>query len=144
MHPSARTGPEAEEGKLPIATPIHVVVCRQYVRKLADSLQFSDTDATKLVTAASELARNALIHGGGGEMCWWIVREDNRWGVKLSFVDQGPGIADVDTAMTDGWTSGRGMGLGLPGARRLVNEFEIESSGSRGTRVTITRWTLSR
>ena len=142
MHPSARTGPE--EGKLPIATPIHVVVCRQYVRKLAESLQFSDTDATKLVTAASELARNALTYGGGGEMYWWIVREDNRRGVKLSFVDQGPGIADVDMAMTDGWSSGRGLGLGLPGARRLVNEFEIESSVAKGTRITITRWALRR
>jgi serine/threonine-protein kinase RsbT len=93
-----------------------------------------------LVTAASELARNTLIHGGGGRFSWKVISAGPRRGVRLSFEDDGPGIPDIQSAMTNGWTSGNGLGLGLPGAKRLVNEFEIQSTVGRGTRVVITRW----
>ena len=95
---------------------------------------------TKLVTAASELARNAVVYGGGGTMSWHVVRDGMRAGIRLEFVDQGPGIADIAQALTDGWTSGTGMGLGLSGSRRLVDAFEIDSAPGRGTRVAITKW----
>jgi serine/threonine-protein kinase RsbT len=93
-----------------------------------------------LVTAASELARNTLIHGGGGRFSWEVISAGPRRGVRLSFEDDGPGISDIQSAMTNGWTSGNGLGLGLPGAKRLVNEFEIRSTVGRGTHVVITRW----
>ena len=117
-----------------------VVAARQTVRRLAQELGFSLIDQTKIVTATSELARNTVKHGLGGEMQWRILREGGRAGVRLTFVDSGPGIPDIDRAMTDGFTTGTGLGMGLSGARRLVNEFSIESSPGRGTRVTITRW----
>ncbi len=93
-----------------------------------------------MVTAASELARNTVIYGGGGVLKWALVDEGVRRGVRLTFEDKGPGIANMELALTDGWTSGHGLGLGLTGARRLVNEFEIESAVGVGTRVVITRW----
>lgn len=93
-----------------------------------------------LVTAASELARNTLIHGRGGRFSWQVVSAATRRGVRLSFEDEGPGIPDVERAMTNGWTSGNGLGLGLPGAKRLVHEFELQSVPGLGTRVTIVRW----
>jgi serine/threonine-protein kinase RsbT len=93
-----------------------------------------------LVTAASELARNTLIHGGGGRFSWAVISAGPRRGVRLSFEDDGPGIPDIQSAMTNGWSSGNGLGLGLPGAKRLVDEFEIHSTVGRGTRVVITRW----
>jgi len=102
--------------------------------------RFSLVDQTKFVTAASELARNALIYGGGGKMKWQVLLDGTKAGLRLSFEDQGPGIPNLDLAMTDGWTSGNGLGLGLTGARRLVNEFELDSRVGVGTRVTITRW----
>ena len=102
--------------------------------------RFSLVDQTKFVTAASELARNALIYGGGGKMKWQVLLDGTKAGLRLSFEDQGPGIPNLDLAMTDGWTSGNGLGLGLTGARRLVNEFELDSQVGVGTRVTITRW----
>jgi len=102
--------------------------------------RFSLVDQTKFVTAASELARNALIYGGGGKMKWQVLLDGTKAGLRLSFEDQGPGIPNLDLAMTDGWTSGNGLGLGLTGARRLVNEFELDSGVGVGTRVTITRW----
>ena len=117
-----------------------VVRARQAVRKLTQDLRFSLVDQTKIVTAASELARNTVIHGGGGRMEIELVSDKSRVGVRLSFVDQGPGIADIQLAMTDGWTSGNGLGLGLSGAKRLSNDFELDSQPGRGTRVTITRW----
>jgi serine/threonine-protein kinase RsbT len=100
----------------------------------------SRKDTTKMVTAASELARNTVIYGGGGVLKWALVDEGVRRGVRLTFEDKGPGIANMELALTDGWTSGHGLGLGLTGARRLVNEFEIESAVGVGTRVVITRW----
>lgn len=117
-----------------------VVLARQAVRQLAQELGFSLVEQTKMVTAASELARNTLIYGGGGQMDWEILSQAVRKGLRLTFIDQGPGIADVELAMTDGWTSGKGMGLGLSGAKRLVNEFELITEVGRGTRVAITRW----
>ena len=97
-----------------------------------------------LVTAASELARNTLIHGGGGRFTWSVIRAGAKRGVRLSFEDDGPGIPDIPRAMTKGWTSGKGLGLGLPGAKRLVNEFEIQSTPGRGTRVLIVRWQVTK
>ena len=125
---------------VPIASEQDVVLARQLVRKLAQELSFSIVDQTKIVTAASELARNTLIHGRGGDMRWRRLQDGVRTGLQLVFSDQGPGIPDMQLAMTDGWTSGKGLGMGLSGARRLVNDFEIESKVGAGTRVTITRW----
>jgi serine/threonine-protein kinase RsbT len=127
-------------GSLPLYDNWDVVACRQTVRQVAAGLKFSVTAQTMLATAASELARNALIHGGGGRFLWEVISVGIRRGVRLSFEDDGPGIADIQNAMTDGWTSGNGLGLGLPGAKRFVNEFEIQSSPGKGTRVIITRW----
>jgi serine/threonine-protein kinase RsbT len=128
-------------GKAPLRSEHDIVLARQQVRKLTQELKFSLVDQTKLVTAASELARNAWVYGGGGVMHWEVVtQERGKQGVRLSFEDHGPGIADIDLAMTDGWTSGNGLGMGLTGAKRLVNEFEIDSRVGAGTRVTITRW----
>jgi serine/threonine-protein kinase RsbT len=110
------------------------------VRRLAQEAAFSLVDQTKFVTAASELARNALVYGRGGVLKWETLLDGIRRGIRLSFEDQGPGIPDVDQALTDGWSSGTGLGLGLTGARRLVNEFELQSTVGVGTRVTITRW----
>jgi serine/threonine-protein kinase RsbT len=125
---------------VPVRTEHDIVLARQHVRKLTQELAFGLVDQTKMVTAASELARNAVIYGGGGEMRWEVLDDGGRRGLRLHFVDQGPGIPDLDKALTDGWTSGTGMGLGLSGARRLVNQFEIDSAPGRGTRVTVTRW----
>jgi serine/threonine-protein kinase RsbT len=119
---------------------LDVVTCRQTVRQIAAGLNFSVTGETMLVTAASELARNTLIHGGGGRFTWEAISVGTRRGVQVSFEDDGPGIPDISRAMTNGWTSGKGLGLGLPGAKRLVNEFQIVSTPGRGTRVVIVRW----
>ncbi|WP_457426908.1 anti-sigma regulatory factor [Roseateles sp. P5_E7] len=132
--------PTATEGSVPIRSENDVVTSRQFVRKLAQQLGFSLVDQTKMVTAASELSRNALVYGGGGDMEWRLRQEGLRAGLTLSFVDQGPGIPDLDLAMKDGWTTGGSLGKGLPGSKRLVNEFELESTVGQGTRVTITRW----
>jgi serine/threonine-protein kinase RsbT len=117
-----------------------IIVCRQAVRRVAQTLHFSLVDQTRLITAASELARNTLVHGGGGEMRWAVVKCDARTGLRLDFEDRGPGIPDVAQAMTDGWTSGGGMGLGLSGSKRLMHDFAIRSAPGEGTCVTITRW----
>ena len=117
-----------------------VVTCRQAVRRLAQTLRFSLVDQTRMVTAASELARNTLVYGGGGQMRWAIVQRDTRSGLRLDFEDHGQGIPDIALALTDGWTSGGGMGLGLSGSKRLVHDFAIRSVVGEGTCVTITRW----
>ena len=121
------------------ATP-DIVHVRQTVRARAAEMGFSLVDQTKLVTAASELARNAITYGGGGTVHIEALEEDTRRGLRLTFEDQGAGIANVEQALTDGYTTGNGLGLGLGGARRLVNEFSIHSRVGEGTRVTITRW----
>jgi serine/threonine-protein kinase RsbT len=127
-------------GEQPLRSEHDIVLGRQTARKLAQEAGFSLVDQTKFVTAASELARNALIYGGGGDLKWQALQDGGRRGVRLSFEDQGPGIPDLERALTDGWSSGSGLGLGLTGARRLVNEFELQSTVGVGTRVTITRW----
>jgi len=117
-----------------------IVICRQAVRKLTQDLKFSLVDQTRMITAASELARNTLVYGGGGEMRWELVERDAHAGLRLHFDDHGKGIPDIALAMTDGWTSGGGLGLGLSGSKRLVHDFEIRSVVGVGTCVSITRW----
>jgi len=134
------TNPTANEGSVAIRSEHDVVTSRQLVRKLTQQLGFSLVDQTKMITAASELSRNTLIYGGGGDMHWRLRLDGIRAGLTLAFVDQGPGIPDLELAMKDGWTSGNGMGKGLSGSKRLVNEFELASTVGQGTRVTITRW----
>ena len=125
---------------VPVRSEHDIVLARQNVRRVAQEIGFGIVDQTKIVTAASELARNTVIYGLGGEMRWEILQDGIRKGLRLHFVDQGPGIEDVSRALADGWTSGTGLGLGLSGAKRLSNEFEIDTVPGRGTRVTITRW----
>jgi serine/threonine-protein kinase RsbT len=125
---------------LPLRCDHDIVIARQAVRKITLALGFSLVDQTKMVTAASELARNALIYGRGGDMHCETLVDGGKQGLRLTFADQGPGIENVSQALTDGWTSGSGLGMGLSGAKRLVNEFSIETKVGEGTRVTITRW----
>ena len=117
-----------------------VVLVRQIVRSKAIEHGFGLVDQTKLVTAASELARNTLAYGGGGAMLLELLNDGARKGVRLTFSDEGPGIPDIERAMRDGYTTGGGLGLGLGGAKRLSNEFTIESEPGKGTRISITRW----
>jgi serine/threonine-protein kinase RsbT len=127
--------------ELPIRTGDDVVRVRQQARNAAAENGLSLVDQTKLVTAASELARNTLVHGGGGVAQIEVVKSANgRTGVRLHFTDAGPGIADIALALTDGWTSGTGLGLGLSGARRLVDEFELNSKPGAGTSVMVVKW----
>ncbi len=130
----------AKSEQLPLQSSNDVVLARQRVRQFAIELRFSLVDQTKLVTAASELARNALDHGQGGQMKIEVVNGMSRMGLKLTFEDNGPGIPDIEAAMKDGFTTGNGMGLGLGGSKRLVNEFAIESEAGKGTRITVVRW----
>jgi serine/threonine-protein kinase RsbT len=132
--------PLVRSDKLPVTSDADVVAVRQRVRALAVESGFSLVDQTKIVTAASELARNTVVHGGGGTVELEVVVQGARRGVRLTFRDHGPGIADVTAAMRDGFTSGAGLGLGLGGARRLSNEFDIHSRPGEGTVVRITRW----
>lgn len=126
--------------KLPVRQSEDVVRVRQAVRISAVALGFSLVDQTKVVTAASEIARNTLDYGGGGELIIDQVRAGVRRGLRLVFSDKGPGIGDIDKALEDGYTTGNGLGLGLSGAKRLSNEFNIESGVGRGTTVTLVRW----
>ena len=123
-----------------LATAEDVVKARQAVREWAILSGFRLVEQTKLVTAASEIARNVVLHAGGGALHLEMLNSGARRGLRLVFEDSGPGIADIEHAMKDGFTTGGGLGLGLPGARRLVNEFEIESTVGVGTRVTMTQW----
>lgn len=125
---------------VPIANSSDVVVVRQRVRAWAIDLKFSLVDQTKIVTAASELGRNTLEHGGGGSLELAVVVNGVRRGIRLRFSDQGPGIPDIAQALKDGFTTGGGMGLGLGGSKRLMNEFEIEANPGGGTTVTVIRW----
>jgi serine/threonine-protein kinase RsbT len=148
---SVLAGGTLESGSLDVTVEQDVVAARQNVRKLATQIGMRLVDQTKLITAASELARNTVIYGGGGHMDWafvaegqaqyWaIVEKGVRKGLRLTFRDEGPGIADLKLAMTDGWTSGNGLGLGLTGTKRLVDDFDIDTGPGRGTRVTIVKW----
>jgi serine/threonine-protein kinase RsbT len=125
---------------MPITTDTDVVRVRQKVRSAAIDTKLSLVDQTKVVTAASELARNALIHGGGGRAELRRLWDGHRGGIRVTFVDSGPGIADLDLALTDGYTSAGGLGLGLSGARRLVDDFEIITTPGAGTTVTVVKW----
>ncbi|MET0357760.1 MAG: anti-sigma regulatory factor [Cellvibrio sp.] len=125
---------------LPLKTDEDVVRLRKQVREDLVSLGFSLIEQTKMITAASELARNTLRYGGGGEAHIFQLSDGSRRGLSLSFIDQGPGIADINLALTDGYTSGGGLGLGLSGAKRLADEFEIDTAPGRGTTVTIAKW----
>ncbi len=125
---------------IPIRTSEDVVVVRTSVRRLAADLRFGLVDQTKIVTAASEIARNTLDYGRGGDVQLQSVHNGQKKGVRLIFQDRGPGIRDLDQALTDGFTSGNGMGLGLGGTRRLMDEFDIASKVDEGTTVTITKW----
>jgi serine/threonine-protein kinase RsbT len=118
-----------------------VVNVRTSVRKVAAELRFGLVDQTKIVTAASEIARNTVDYGRGGELRMEVVQNGLKTGLRLTFVDQGPGIRDIERALTDGFTTGNGMGLGLGGTRRLMDEFEISSKPDEGTTVAITKWT---
>jgi len=130
-----------KSGSQPVRIEQDVVMARQVARKLSVEAGLRLIDQTKLVTAASELARNTVVYGRGGDMDWEIVEDERRKGLRLTFRDQGPGIADMKLAMTDGWTSGSGLGLGLTGAKRLVDDFSVESAPGEGTRVMICKWT---
>jgi serine/threonine-protein kinase RsbT len=126
--------------RLPLRTDDDMVRARQGVRQAAVEMGFSLVEQTKVVTAASELARNTLIHGGGGDMQVERLREGSRSGLRLTFLDQGPGIPDVAQALRDGFTTGSGLGLGLGGARRLMGDLVISSSAANGTTVVAVRW----
>jgi serine/threonine-protein kinase RsbT len=132
--------PAANGEVLAIRTSTDVVVVRQSVRALAAQLGFTLVDQTKIVTAASELARNALEHGGGGTAKLEVVVQGIRKGIRMIFEDKGPGIPDVRLAMTDGYTTGNGMGLGLSGSKRLVSELNVVTKVGEGTSVTATKW----
>jgi serine/threonine-protein kinase RsbT len=125
---------------MPVRTDGDVVLVRQAVRAWAVAQGLGLVDQTKIVTAASELARNTVHYGGGGTVCLEAVENHGRRGLRLTFEDEGPGIADLSLALTDGYTTGTGMGLGLSGSKRLVNEFDLWSEVGKGTRVTVTRW----
>ncbi|MBX3085256.1 MAG: anti-sigma regulatory factor [Anaerolineae bacterium] len=126
--------------KVLVTTQEQVVLARNIVKKVAASLGFALTDQTKLMTAASELARNMVVYAGGGEMLLQELNDGFRNGIRLTFEDHGPGIQDVAQAMVDGYTTGGGLGLGLSGAKRLVQEFNIASIVGEGTRVIVTQW----
>ncbi|MFE8949617.1 anti-sigma regulatory factor [Streptomyces sp. NPDC007856] len=131
----------AVETSLPIRSDADLAWVRQHVRQSAADLGFGLVQQTKLVTAASELARNTLVHGGGGHVEITPLNRGVSRGLRLTFADSGPGIRDVGLAMTHGYTSGGGLGLGLSGAKRLVDEFEIDTEPGRGTTVTVIAWT---
>jgi serine/threonine-protein kinase RsbT len=129
-----------KDDTMPVRTGEDVVRVRQEVRNRAIAAGFSLVDQTKLVTAASEIARNTIDYGGGGTLRLFVLRDGVKRGVRLVFEDKGPGIPDVKLALSDGYTSGSGLGLGLGGARRLSNEFEIHSVAGQGTKITLARW----
>jgi serine/threonine-protein kinase RsbT len=132
--------PVTRSQDVPLRSDEDVVRARQATRQWAIELGFSLVDQTKIVTAASELARNTVLHGGGGQMTLEHLDEGPRRGLRLVFVDQGPGIADIEQAMRDGFSTGSGLGLGLSGSRRLMSEFSISSRPGQGTRISTVRW----
>lgn len=125
---------------LPVRSEMDVVQVRTITRQWSAELGFSLVEQTKMVTAASEIARNTLQHGKGGDVTVELLNDGLKKGLRMIFADQGPGIADITLAMRDGYTTGGGLGMGLPGTKRLVSEFQVESEPGKGTRVTITRW----
>ena len=132
--------PVKSQENRPIAVEDDIATVRTSVKRIVALLNFSPVNQTKIITAASELARNAFEHGKGGTVLIQILDEGDRIGIKMFFEDHGPGIADIDQAMEDGFTSGKGMGLGLGGAKRLMDEFKIDSKPNEGTRISVTKW----
>ena len=128
---------------LPLRTDEDILLVRQTVRAWMVELAFNMVEQTMMVTATSELARNTVVYGGGGSARLELLADSGRQGVQVTFEDQGPGIADIEQALKDGYTTGVGLGMGLGGSKRLVNDFDIWSEVGKGTRVTITKWTLS-
>jgi serine/threonine-protein kinase RsbT len=129
-----------QAGEVPIHSESDIVATRRTVRTAATQLGFGITDVTRIVTAASELARNVFLYAGSGLMCWQALDTGGRIGIELTFEDRGPGITDVEQAMQEGYTTGDGLGIGLPGAKRLMDEFEIASEIDKGTKVTAKKW----
>ena len=127
-------------GELTLKTERDILAARHAVREAASEIGFGQTDITRLVTAVSELARNVFKYAGDGVMRWSSVTDSMRTGLEVQFTDQGPGIQDLELAMQEGYSSGGGLGMGLPGARRLVDEFEIESAAGQGTKITLRKW----
>jgi serine/threonine-protein kinase RsbT len=128
------------EGEIPIIVEGDIVAVRRLLRQIAQEIGFGITDTTRLVTAASELARNAYKYGGGGLMRWRRIQANGRQGIEIQFVDNGPGISDISLALQQGYTTGKGLGLGLPAAKRLMDELDIQSAVGRGTTVTSKKW----
>lgn len=128
------------QGEIAIACESDVIVVRQAVRKITQTLEMGLTDTTRVVTAASELTRNVFLYAGSGVMRWQIIHNNSCRGIELSFIDHGPGIPDVEQAMREGYTTSKGLGMGLPGSRRLVDEMEIATKVGEGTTVTIKKW----
>ena len=127
-------------GELPINAEIDIVTVRKAVREAASGIGFGVTDTTRIVTAASELARNVFLYAGSGEMQWQVLNSDGNTGLELVFEDRGPGIVDIAQALQPGYTTSNGLGMGLPGSRRLMGEMEIESEASKGTTVIVRKW----
>ncbi len=128
--------------EVPLTSEYDIARARQMVRAWALEISLGLVDQTKIVTAASELARNTVVHGGGGAMFLELISSEQRKGLRLTFKDNGPGIPDIQVAMEDGYTTGGGLGLGLSGAKRLVNEFVIKSAEGEGTEVILIKWKL--
>jgi serine/threonine-protein kinase RsbT len=131
------------EGQVPIKSESDIVLARREVREITAQIGFSVTDTTRIVTAASELARNIFKYAGQGVMHWRRVDKDNSSGVELQFVDNGPGIADIALAMQEGFSTAKGLGLGLPGVKRLMDEMDIQSTAGKGTTITLKKWRRS-
>jgi len=131
------------QGEVNIRTEGDIVVARRTVRDAAAQAGFSVTDVTRIVTAASELARNVFKYAGEGVLRWRQLEENGRVGLELVFVDQGPGIADIQLALQEGYSTGAGLGLGLPGAKRLMDELDIQSAVGRGTTITLKKWRMN-
>ena len=134
---------QVPQGEVAIETEGDIVLARRRVREVAIATGFSATDVTRVVTAASELARNIFQYAGKGAMRWRAIENNGRSGLELQFADQGPGIADINLAFQDGYTTGQGLGVGLPGTRRLMDEMDIQSQPGQGTTVTIRKWRKS-
>ena len=130
----------APDGEIPITAEGDIVAVRRLIREVVQDLGFGITDVTRVVTAASELARNAYKYAGGGLVRWRRIESNGRRGIELQFIDHGPGISDVSLALQQGYSSGRGLGLGLPAAKRLMDELEIQSSLGAGTTITSKKW----
>lgn len=131
------------EGEVPINSESDIVTARKMVREATTALKFGVTDVTRVVTAASELTRNIYRYAGTGVMRWCAVEDNNKVGIQLTFEDSGPGIADVDQAMEAGYTTGGGLGMGLPGAQRLMDEMEVRSVVGQGTTVIVRKWRMA-